>query len=214
MNGYAHAPLRRLPVYFVIDCSISMRGNAIEAVKNGVKNVMAKLAQEPFTLDIVWSSVIAFDSTPRQVFPLLPIHRITGFPVSIGGASNLGKAIVFLKGRIHDEVRRQTEQKMGDWKPMVLLMTDGWPTDDWQRDIGWIRSDINLISCGMGDRVGVDNLKMLSEHVIHTRDLSSETFHQLVDFLTSTLATASQRSSGKSDRLILDSPQYSKIVLA
>ena len=96
---------------------------------------------------------------------------------------------------------------------MALLMTDGWPTDDWKSEISWIQSNINLISCGMGDQVGVDNLKTLSEYVVHAQDLSSETFHQLVEFLTSTLATASQRSTGKSDRLTLDSPEYSKIVL-
>ena len=100
MDDYEGAPIRRLPVYFLLDCSSSMKGNAIEAVKNGVRNVMAKLAQEPMTLDIVWSSVIAFDSSPRQILPLTPIHHITGFPVSVGGASNLGKAIRFLKDRV------------------------------------------------------------------------------------------------------------------
>jgi uncharacterized protein YegL len=191
-----------------------MKGNAIEAVKSGVKNVMSKLAQDPFTLDIVWASVIAFDTCPRQILPLSPIHRAIGFPVAVGGASNLGKALVFLKNRIHEEVRRQTETQRGDWKPLALLMTDGWPTDDWEPWAKWARSHINLISCGMGGHVGVDNLKKLSKYVIQTSDLSSETFHQLVDFLTSTLATASQRSTGKSDSLTLESPEYSKIVLA
>ena len=54
---------RRLPVYLLLDCSGSMVGEPIEAVKNGVKHLLEELKGSPQALETAYISVITFDST-------------------------------------------------------------------------------------------------------------------------------------------------------
>jgi len=205
--------VRRLPVYMMIDCSASMNGDAIEAVDQGFKNLTAKLANDPNTCDVVWLSIIAFDSVPRQLIPLSPIGDYKGIPLSIGGSSNLGQALVFLNERIKKEVRTQTKEQKGDWKPLVFLMSDGNPTDDWEKQKELISGKMNIVACGVGSGVNIPNLKKITELVVLMKDMTQETFDQFIDFLSSTMTTASQRTEGRSDKLVLE-PRYTKIVLS
>jgi len=208
--------IRRLPVYMLIDCSGSMNGDAIEAVSQGFKNLTTMLANNPNTCDIVWFSLIVFDSIPSQLIPLSPISDYKGIPLKVGGSSNLGRALHFLNKCIKEEVRKQTMEQKGDWKPLVFLMSDGDTTDEWESISKTIRTDINLIACGMGSDVKIDNLKQLTElkKVVLMKELTQETFDQFIDFVSSLTTTASQRSDSRSDRLSLEQKSYNKIILS
>ncbi len=207
------ASVRRLPVYMLIDCSGSMNGDAIEAVYQGFKNLTSKLSNDPNTCDIVWFSIIAYDSVPRQLFPLCPIGNYRGISLDIGGSSNLGRALRFLSDCIAKEVRKQTKERKGDWKPLVFLMSDGKPSDDWESVKKDIAANMNLVACAVGADADIASMKKLTEMVVMLKDMTQETFDQFIDFLSSTMTTASQRSEGRSDKLMIE-PKYTKIVLS
>src|SRR4051812_37211576 len=61
---------RRLPVYLVLDCSGSMSGEPIEAVRQGVKALLSDLRGDPQALETAYLSVITFSSGAQQVCPL------------------------------------------------------------------------------------------------------------------------------------------------
>lgn len=63
--------IRRLPVYLLLDCSGSMSGEPIEAVKQGIKALLSELKGDPQALETACLSVITFNSTARQISPLL-----------------------------------------------------------------------------------------------------------------------------------------------
>lgn len=207
------ASVRRLPVYMLIDCSSSMNGDAIEAVYQGFKNLTAKLSNDPNTCDIVWFSIITYDSVPRQLFPLSPISNYKGISLDIGGSSNMGRALRFLNDRIVNEVRKQTKERKGDWKPLVFIMSDGKPSDEWESVKQDISSKMNIVACAVGADADIACLRKLTDLVVMLKDMTQETFDQFIDFLSSTMTTASQRSEGRSDRLIIE-PRYTKIVLS
>jgi uncharacterized protein YegL len=209
--------IRRLPVYMLIDCSGSMNGDAIEAVGQGFKNLTTMLNNDPTTCDVVWFSIIVFDSTARQLFPLCPIGDYKELPLKVGGSSNLGRALQFLSDCVKDEVRKQTKEERGDWKPLVFLMSDGKPTDDWEKVCKTAGSEINLIACGVGADAAVGNLKKITERVVLMKDMTQETLDQFIDFIRSLTTMASQRSENQSDTLggvELKQKKYSKIVLS
>src|SRR4028119_2286837 len=56
------AGMRRLPVYLVLDCSGSMTGEPMEAVRQGMKTLLGELKSDPQALETVYLSVITFDS--------------------------------------------------------------------------------------------------------------------------------------------------------
>ena len=62
--------MRRLPVYLLLDCSGSMSGEPIEAVKSGMQMLLSGLRQDPQALESAYLSVITFDSSAKQLVPL------------------------------------------------------------------------------------------------------------------------------------------------
>jgi uncharacterized protein YegL len=206
--------LRRLPVYLMIDCSSSMNGDAIAAVDQGFRNLFDKLANDPHTADIVWLSVVTYDSIPRQLIPLRPIGIYSGLPIEIGGCSNLGRALNFVTDCIKREVKKQTEEVKGDYNPLIFLMSDGVPTDDWEKSTISISKVARLVACGVGSFVDVKNMKIMTEWVIQMKDMTGDTFDQFVDFVVSVLTTASQETTEVGAGFeIKFQKKYNKIVL-
>ena len=59
--------MRRLPVFFVIDCSESMVGQPIEAVQDGVEYILSNLRKDPYALETVYVSIIAYAGIVRTL---------------------------------------------------------------------------------------------------------------------------------------------------
>ena len=59
--------MRRLPIYFLIDVSESMVGDPIEQVQDGMATIIKELRTDPYALETVWVSVIAFAGQPKTI---------------------------------------------------------------------------------------------------------------------------------------------------
>lgn len=58
-------PIRRLPVYLLIDTSESMAGPAFDAVRRGIDSLINHLLQHPSAIEMAWISVITFGRQAR-----------------------------------------------------------------------------------------------------------------------------------------------------
>lgn len=119
----------RLPVYLLLDTSGSMHGEPIQAVNNGLKIVRDTTQVDPNILDSAWFSVITFDSSPNQIVPLTEAGQFHPPDLSVSGLTNLGSALEKVVECVEKEVVKGTKEKKGDWRPMLIIMTDGAPTD-------------------------------------------------------------------------------------
>ena len=52
--------MRRLPVFFVLDCSESMAGDKIAKMESGLQSIVRNLRTDPHALETVHVSVLAF----------------------------------------------------------------------------------------------------------------------------------------------------------
>lgn len=190
--------VRRLPIYLVLDCSGSMRGQPIEAVKHGISQLLADLRSDPQALETVWLSVITFDSDAQQLEPLTEIHEFREPPLKAGGSTALGKALKLLADCFEREVRKTTAEQKGDWRPLVFLMTDGRPADAWKRAADDLKTrHANIIACGAGAATHEANLKRITDIVVRLDDLAPGTIAQFFKWVSASIATAS-RSVGTS----------------
>ena len=121
--------MRRLPVYFVIDISESMVGEPIKQVEEGMRSIIQTLRTDPYALETVFVSVIAFAGKAQSIIPLTELYKFYPPEFPIGDGTSLGDALKFLMADIDKSVVKTTMEAKGDWKPLVFLFTDGVPTD-------------------------------------------------------------------------------------
>lgn len=187
--------MRRLPVYLLLDTSGSMSGEPIEAVKNGVQVLISTLRQDPYALETACLSVITFDSSAKQIIPLTDLASFQMQEISAGGGTSLGDGLRVLSQCIEREVSKSTAERKGDWKPLVFLMTDGSPTDDWQSGLVEMQKcrPGMIVACAAGAGADTSVLKQITEVVVQLDTADSATIKAFFKWVSASISTGSQK---------------------
>ena len=160
--------MRRLPVYLLLDTSGSMAGEPIEAVKNGVQVMISSLRADPTAIETAHLSIITFDTDARQTVPLTDLASFQMPDLIATGTTSLGEALKVLSNCIKTEVRKASPTEKGDWKPLVFIMTDGQPTDDWQSGLNEFKNVKvgTVVACAAGSGADTSVLKQITDSVV------------------------------------------------
>ena len=187
---------RRLPVYLVLDCSGSMSGEPIQAVNQGVKALVAELKGEPYAIETAYLSVITFESTAKQISPLTELMAFQEPTLVAGGGTSLGAALKLLAQCFDKEVKKASDTEKGDWKPLVFLMTDGQPTDNWQQAAAALKQQklapANIIACAAGDGADEFMLKQVTEIVVKLKSLQPDDLKAFFKWVSQSIKQTSQ----------------------
>ena len=189
---------RRLPVYLVLDTSGSMMGEPIAAVETGVQILVSALRQDPYALETAYLSVITFDSSAKQIVPLTELTAFQTPSIQASGTTALGDALNLLANKIDTEVTKTTAEKKGDWKPLVFIMTDGGPTDNWQSGLAEFRKrKVGMtIACAAGQGADTNVLKQITECVVQLDTADSSTIKAFFKWVSASVSTGSQKVDG------------------
>jgi len=171
-----------------------MAGEPIAALEMGLKALLGDLHNDPNALETVWISIITFASTAQQVTPLTELDQLQSPELSAGGTTALGEALDLLAERIGFEVHLTRPDHKGDWKPLVFILTDGEPTDDWERSAEnfHLRGLATVIACGAGPEVNDALLKRLGEKVVRLKDTQPGTLGAFMKWVSASVTTTSQ----------------------
>lgn len=185
---------RRLPVYLLLDCSGSMSGDPIEAVRQGVRMLVSDLRGNPQALETAYLSVITFGSSAQQVCPLTELMSFQEPNLDAMGSTSLGEALKLLERCLDNEVRKSSPTQKGDWKPLVFLMTDGQPTDNWEMAADSLKQKKlgNIIACAAGSGADSQLLKRITEVVVEISNLQPDSLKAFFKWVSSSIKTTSQ----------------------
>lgn len=193
--------MRRLPVYLLLDTSGSMNGEPIEAVKNGVQVMISSLRQNPQAIETAFISVITFDSSATQVIPLTDLASFQMVDIKASGTTALGDALKLVANCIDKEVAKTTTEQKGDWKPLVFIMTDGIPTDDWQSGLTEFkkRKVAYAVACAAGHGADSNILKQITDNVVSLDTADSQSIAKFFAWVTASIGVSSTKveDSGK-----------------
>ena len=187
--------MRRLPVYLLLDCSGSMYGEPIEAVKNGVQVWVSTLRQDPYALETAYLSIITFDSSAKQVTPLTELSAFQQPTIEANGCTALGEALSLLATKVDQEVTKTTPEQKGDWKPLVFIMTDGVPTDDINKGLAEFkkRKFGMVVACAAGQGADTNILKQITECVVQLDTADSATIKSFFKWVSASVSAGSMK---------------------
>ena len=173
-----------LPVIFVLDTSGSMEGQPISMLNHCMEEVVRILGDfASSNADALLKiGVLQVHSGARWLQPA-GLEELGDFVYSklvAGGLTDMGAALDELDSKLSREAFLQSTT--GRCKPIIIFMTDGMPTDDWERPLDriwktnkWYRNSIK-IGFAVGDGADAGILTKIvgnPEAVIKTSDLAT-----------------------------------------
>ena len=187
--------MRRLPIYFLVDVSESMVGEPIEQVQEGIATIVKELRTDPYALETVYLSIIAFAGKTQKITSMVELFNFYPPKLPIGGGTSLGKALDFLMNDINSSVKRTTLEEKGDWKPIIFLFTDGNPTDDYnvafERWNQKYRRSANLVVISLGENADLNIFGRITENVLLLKNADAESFAKFFKWVTASIKTSS-----------------------
>jgi uncharacterized protein YegL len=148
------------PFYVVLDVSASMAGAPIDSVNQQLPLLRASVGEDPAIAEVIRLGVVTFSDVAHSVLPLCDLSLVEAVPVvSAQGRTSYAAAFDHTRQVIEDDY--QTSRSGGDrwYRPAMIFISDGRPTDDTERwraahrrlvDPSWKRHP-NILSFGFGD---------------------------------------------------------------
>ncbi|MBF0239897.1 MAG: DUF1566 domain-containing protein [SAR324 cluster bacterium] len=207
--------MRHLPLYLLLENSNNMVGEPIESVKVGLGMLISMLRNDPYALDTIHLSFLTYSKDCQTCIPLTPLENFqipllqcTPFP-----EANLGKGLNTLYQKIQLEVRKNTPEQKGDWKPLVFILTTGSPTD-----LNVFRGAIPalkkltgiVIGCAAGPTSRPEYLLEVADYVLSMDTLDQSTFTQFIQWLSRSVAKGTQ-SLGTNHGKLLNPQDFMKL---
>lgn len=201
---------RRLPVYILLDCSGSMQGNPIIAVNEGLEIIYRLLIADPRAIDTVYISVICFADQATQ-YELAPLDHFQPPVLSANGRTSLGGALQLLIQSIQQDLIMNSPTQHGDYRPLVFLLTDGEPTDQYQNAKQQLHQlqgsqKPTIVALGCGNKVNERVLRELTDSVFLMHNVSTEAIKSFFRWMSGSIVQTAH-AGGSLDPTVYSVPE-------
>lgn len=188
--------MRRLPIFLVIDVSESMVGSPLRHMQEGIKRLVDALRSDPYALETVYLSVIAFAGVAKTIAPLVELYSFYPPRLPVGSGTSLGAALNHLMDEMERHIIINSPEKKGDYKPVVYLMSDGSATDNpataiarWQKHFA---QRATLISIGIGSFADLSQLSAISQGMLRLENCHEQDFKEFIHWISQSVSSQSR----------------------
>ena len=202
-------PKRIMPVFFLIDTSGSMAGKNIGAVNSAIEEIIPDLRHlsESQADSEIRLAVMQFSSDCEWVTPsLMPLDSFDDWvPLQAGGLTELGQALEELNNKLSKNgFLDRTSASSGYYAPVIILLTDGEPTDDYMNPLKkiqenkWYQSALKIaIAVGEANKEVLKRVVKNIELVINVDNISQ--LKKIIRFIAVTSSQIASTSAVVSD---------------
>lgn len=148
------------PFYLCLDASASMAGAPVESVNRQLPLLRAAVGEDPAVAEVIRFGIVTFNDVAETTLPLSDLSMIEAMPPVVAqGRTSYAAAFDHLRAVIEDDYHASRGRGDRWYRPAVLFISDGRPTDDRERwlaahsrltDPGWKRRP-NILAFGFGD---------------------------------------------------------------
>lgn len=125
----AHPDRPQAACALLLDTSQSMEGTRLDALRDGLAAYRGFLADDEEARQIVETCVITFGDSADVVHPFSSVDDMPEVTLRAAGATSMGAAIDLGIQQIEDRKQYYKEQGIDYYRPFLVLITDGAPTD-------------------------------------------------------------------------------------
>ncbi len=146
VQGPQQTKVNCLPTYILIDTSSSMK-----PVENYLNETVEYLYDElmiaPAIAEFTRLSLISFNTDAHVVLAMTDIQHVAALPqLECWGVTNFTRAFDVVRQSIDADVATLGEQGRKVLRPVVFVLTDGWPTDETGRSTDAWRSSFDQLT--------------------------------------------------------------------
>ena len=160
-------------LFFVIDTSGSMAGAKIGALNDAMINILSELQYEGVPMEV---SVLLYSKTVRWMYERpIDISEFEWKNVEANGMTAMGKACIAL-------AKRFTEDEASNDVSIIIIISDGYPTDDFDEGINALNETPSFLSSNRfaiavddADEVALQRFTGNSDRVFKLKDINNLT---------------------------------------
>ncbi len=142
-SEFTASKAKPLPIILLLDTSGSMYGDKIRSLNDAVRKMLGTFTKEESRANQFLVSIITFGGTASLAYSPTAASELTYTNLSADGGTPLGAAIDVAKSLIED--REQTPSRA--YRPLVVLVSDGVPTDSWESELDYFIQDGRSAKC-------------------------------------------------------------------
>jgi uncharacterized protein YegL len=202
-DDFADNPEPRCPCVLLLDTSGSMYGDPIRELNEGVRTFKKELLQDALALKRVEVAVVTFGPVTIQS----DFHTVPNFhpaQLETSGNTPMGAAILTAIELVAKRKKEFKAHGISYYKPWIILLTDGAPTDDWDEAARKVREGEDAKSFAFF-AIGVQgaNMQLLSKISVRTPlKLRGLMFREFFMWLSASMKMVSSKNPGSAINLL------------
>jgi uncharacterized protein YegL len=208
-------PTTRLPVCLCLDVSGSMAGKPIEDLKKGVENFLTAIKMDEVARYSVELAIVTFDSKADVALDFISIDRQTIPELQARGLTSMGEGVNLALDILEKRKAEYSSKGVDYYQPWMVLMTDGYPTDDTTSAINRVQKlgenkKLTVFPVAMGEDADINTLKKFStlKNNMVLKVSSPSYFREFFEWLSQSALIASQSVPGDKPTL----PQPPRVI--